>query len=99
MKAVGYLATIVMVTVGGGCVYGFTVSHLWGWFIVPAFHLPELGLVNAVGLGLLASLMTKEHPEPREKMTLAESLGVGAVKILLNNGMALLAGYCWSRFL
>lgn len=34
---------------------GFVLMMLWGWYVVPLFHLPSLTIAYAYGLGLLAS--------------------------------------------
>lgn len=33
-------------------IYGFTLSVLWGWFIVPVFEAPEITIIQSVGLSL-----------------------------------------------
>lgn len=37
--------------------YGVTLSILWGWFIVVMFELPEIGVAQAYGLCLVASML------------------------------------------
>lgn len=37
---------------------GFVICRLWLWFIVPAFKVQPLALVTALGISLLASLLT-----------------------------------------
>lgn len=49
---VGILAFIVLVFLSA-----FTVSTLWGWFLVP-LGLPVIGMVHAYGLGLVATYIT-----------------------------------------
>lgn len=39
-------------------VRGITLSVLWGWFIVPLFALPPLGIVQAIGLMLVINFLT-----------------------------------------
>jgi len=36
---------------------GFVLSKLWFWFIVPVFALPELRLIEAIGLSFLISFV------------------------------------------
>lgn len=43
--------------------YGFVISQLWAWFIVPLFGLPALGLVEAYGVALVASLIVSHIPK------------------------------------
>jgi hypothetical protein len=37
---------------------GWAISVLWGWFMVPAFGLPELRIPFAVGLALIVGMLT-----------------------------------------
>jgi len=36
---------------------GWVISIMWGWFVVPVFHLPVLGVLQAIGLALVAGMM------------------------------------------
>ena len=38
-------------------VNGLVISMLWGWFIVPVFHLPALPLIGAIGLALVVRVI------------------------------------------
>ncbi len=42
----GVLATIIE---------GYAISILWKWFVVPVFHSPELSIVQAIGLTIIAT--------------------------------------------
>lgn len=37
---------------------GYVLSVFWGWYIAPTFDLPALDLVHAIGIGILAGLLT-----------------------------------------
>lgn len=58
MAAVGVLTF----TLGGVFVLtiirGLVLQALWGWFIVTTFGLPELSLVEALGLSLVVGFLT-----------------------------------------
>jgi hypothetical protein len=41
----------------------FVATYLWAWFIVPTFGLPPLGLVTAMGISVLISLLFGSQPE------------------------------------
>ena len=48
---------------------GWALATMWRWFVVPIFHLPALGLAYAIGIGLVASLLThqdKGKPDPSD---------------------------------
>jgi hypothetical protein len=44
-------------------IQAFVATYLWAWFIVPTFGLPPLGLVTAMGISLLISLLFRSRPE------------------------------------
>jgi len=37
---------------------GWVLSILWGWFMVPVFGLPALGIAQAIGVGLVVTTFT-----------------------------------------
>jgi hypothetical protein len=45
---------------------GLALKTLWGWFIAPAFNVPELSLVVAIGIGLVVSLLTARRTTTNE---------------------------------
>lgn len=38
--------------------HGYALSVLWGWFMVPAFHLPVLSVPMAIGVAMVLGGMT-----------------------------------------
>jgi uncharacterized membrane protein YhdT len=40
---------------------GLTLSLLWGWFITPYIGLPDIGLVPAIGIGMIIRYLTHEN--------------------------------------
>lgn len=61
------LFAILGVVAAAVTVNGFVLSVMWGWFVVPVFHLPELGLWQAVGLATVLQLFTGQMHVTREK--------------------------------
>lgn len=43
------------------CLQGFALKLLWGWFMVPGLGLPTLPWVQAMGVAILANLLTSQH--------------------------------------
>ncbi len=39
---------------------GYALKVLWGWFIVPIFHLPQLTIPSAIGIALVVGYLTKQ---------------------------------------
>lgn len=40
---------------------GFVLSILWGWFAVPIFGLPPIGLAGAIGVATVVGLLTHQY--------------------------------------
>lgn len=49
----GGLAALVMTFIWAAAWSGFTLSVLWGWFVVPLFSLPALSVAQAYGVALV----------------------------------------------
>ena len=53
------LTLFMLITIPFYCLLrGWVASILWGWFIVPVFHLPVLGVMQAWGLAIVVSVFT-----------------------------------------
>lgn len=48
----------------GAIMNAWALSMLWGWFIVPIFKAPALSIVQAIGVALIATLLTS-HLQPK----------------------------------
>lgn len=55
--------------------HGFALSIMWGWFIVPYFHVEPLRIPYAIGIAYTVSFLThqttKEEPETAQVVTMA----------------------------
>jgi hypothetical protein len=40
---------------------GYVLSVLWGWFVVPAFHIPALTIPYAIGVSMVAASLTNHR--------------------------------------
>ena len=56
LQFVGNLVIISLVAV----LNGWVLTKMWGWFIVPTFDVPMLGIVPAIGLSIIASYFTTD---------------------------------------
>ncbi len=63
---VGVIVTLVAVAVLVPIWSGLVLGQLWAWFIVPMFHLPQIGVPEAIGLSLLVGFLTKDLTVNRE---------------------------------
>ena len=57
------VGTVALMAVGA-ILDGWVLSILWGWFMVPVFHLPPLTIAPAIGIALMTGLLTREVPRP-----------------------------------
>lgn len=48
----------------GAILDGWVLSILWGWFMVPVFHLPPITIVPAIGIVLTIGFLTQKTPRP-----------------------------------
>lgn len=63
---VGTVALFLFLVAYSLLAWGFALTHLWRWFVVPVFHAPALAMWQAVGLLVVASCF-KDHSGPRGK--------------------------------
>jgi ABC-type phosphate/phosphonate transport system permease subunit len=40
---------------------GYVLSIMWAWFMVPAFGLPPLGVVAAIGVAMTVGMITHQY--------------------------------------
>ena len=60
------MGLIVVTLVPSLLVYGYVLSCLWAWFMVPQFGLPALSLVSAIGVSLVTTYMSSGRRNGRE---------------------------------
>jgi hypothetical protein len=57
--------------------YGFAFSIMWGWFIVPVFHVTPLRIPYAIGIAYVVqflahqTLKPEDQPEPEQVLIMA----------------------------
>lgn len=76
---------------------GFTLMKLWGWFVVYAFPIKELGFLEAVGLSFfLIYLRTKQFSKSDSDPT--EELTEKFIKYLIYIAITLVVGWFITLF-
>ncbi len=53
---------------------GYVFSVLWGWFIVPAFSVPVMGLVTALGISFIMTMVCNHPSEYRKPLDIDKNL-------------------------
>jgi hypothetical protein len=54
---VGFFGMIAAIVVVRSVPYGWAIKTLWGWFVVPAFGIPDITLPTAIGITFLLSVL------------------------------------------
>lgn len=76
----GGVAAIVLGLVWSAAWSGYTLSVLWGWFMVPAFGLPALSVAQAYGVALVVRVAHGlKDAESKDR----DGFGVALVKLLV----------------
>lgn len=75
---------------GFAALRGFVLSVMWGWFMVPTFGLPPLGIASAFGVALMVGVLTQDPSAAKEKEKL--SPGKTILKVLMINLVPLAIG-------
>jgi hypothetical protein len=78
--------------------HGWILTILWGWFVVPTFHLPELSIAVAIGLSLIVGMFKSYSVGDNKNLTTEDKL-VGAVVTLVGPLLTLLFGYIVHLFM
>ena len=63
MKIVGLVIGWILLLPLSSIWYGFVLSVLWTWFVVPAFQVPALSIVLAIGVTMAIRMITST-PSP-----------------------------------
>lgn len=50
---------------------GWALTVLWGWFVVPLFGLPALGVAQAIGFSVTVGLIVHQYVPSKDKDTWA----------------------------
>lgn len=103
--AVFGVVVAVCLLFGGGFLYGvlaagFVSMKLWAWFVVPVFGLPQLTIVQAWGIALLASLWTHQNftNTNKDERSTGEKIAY-TIAVLLSPWMILLFGWIGHTYL
>jgi len=58
MKSCGLTVALLLLVIPSMIWRGFVFSVLWSWFMVTSFSLPELGVAAAIGVAVVAGMLT-----------------------------------------
>jgi len=79
---------------------GYVLKVLWGWFIIPIFHLPQLSIPSAIGIALVVGYLTKQTNDCKEKeRTGGERISRAILEAVLRPSFALFFGWIVQKFM
>lgn len=93
--AVGIFALLVI----SSLLRGFVLVKIWGWFIVPLFHLPVLTLLPAIGLALVVGFMTYQYQYSKDERSTGEKVFESILLTFLYPLLVLLTGWVITLFM
>ena len=80
------------------CWSGYVLSILWGWFMVPVFHLPTLSIPTAIGIALVIGYLTKQDMSNLKKEEDRKWYSV-LFEAFMRPAVSLLVGWIVKQFL
>ena len=79
---------------------GYALKVLWGWFIVPIFHLPFLNIPSAIGISLVVGYLTKQADSYVDKdKSAGVRIGESFLRAFLQPAIALFIGWIVQKFM
>jgi len=79
---------------------GYVLSVLWGWFIVPIFGAPALGVVPAIGLAvMLAYLSYRAYGHQKDERSWSDQFLERSVMSVVHPSFALCFGWIVHLFM
>lgn len=88
---------------------GFILTKMWGWFIAPKFGLPQIGIVEAVGISTVVNFvligvhLSNAYAEARKKHDDIDNDTYNLIKTIVTGAIVypfcLLGAYIWHLFL
>lgn len=98
LLVVGGIAVGIGLLIGVPVWTGVVLSQLWAWFVVPAFHLSQISIAEAVGLSYIA-LMLARDPDAAKKDDKEAPWYVIALRAFIIPTFVLIFGYAVHLFL
>lgn len=78
--------------------YGFVLSKLWGWFLVPMLGAPAIGIVGALGVSLVIEFITNQGTNSQTQSPY-EMLATSIVHEFVYPAMMLFIGWIIQLFM
>ena len=75
LGCIGLLVITILVSIIASVINGWVPTVLWGWFIVPVFSLPALTIVQAIGVALIITFLTRHSISSDSSKDWTEAIG------------------------
>lgn len=62
-KVFGIVGLIIVASI----IRGYVLSIMWGWFVVPIFNLPSLGIAQSIGIAMVIAMLTHQYIPTKDK--------------------------------
>ena len=78
---------------------GYTLSIMWGWFIVTTFAIVPISVPAAIGINILAALFTKTPKRIDKDKSREDDVMYNIIVSMLWSVIALAVGYAVTKFM
>lgn len=93
----GLFGVLAITVAGASILRGFVLAKMWLWFLVPLGTQP-LSIPNAVGICLIASMLTHSQANVKDNRD-ADEKNMAIAMVFVNPLIALLFGYTVKQWL
>lgn len=93
--AAGCLSTLLALPVAV-MLNGYVLSVLWGWFMVPVFHLPAIGVASGCGIAVVMQMLTNHTDCQTDK---DREWWVPVAMLFIQPALGLLSGFIYHSFM
>lgn len=97
VKTLGVLALTVALGIPAALYSGFVLQDLWGWFVAP-LGVPQIGLIQAVGLLLIVALVRRTPKGGHSEVTFGKAFSNAANRIVFVS-LGWGVGAAWHSFM
>lgn len=98
VSCLGVLAVAIGFTIVGAVLNGWALSVLWGWFIVPVLKVPQLTILQAIGVAMVVSFLTKNYSTSDKSKGTADLIGDLIAATLINPVLTIGLGWIVLQF-
>jgi len=67
LACLGLLVAFPLTVIISSIMNGWALSTMWGWFVVPLFHLPELNIPYAIGISMVVGMLVRQASQENKK--------------------------------